>query len=168
MVDMRIAVYAGTFDPPTNGHAYIIERAARLFDHLVVAIGQNPDKRGARFPLEERLLMLREMTAAMPTTEVASFSALYLVKFAQSIGAHYIVRGLRDKEDWPAESSLDEFNIGVDPEITTIYIRTPDRLSRISSSFVMGLVGYQGWQEEVKRRVPPAVYERIVRAHPAQ
>lgn len=124
---------------PTNGHLYVIEKARGLFDNLVVAIGQNPDKSKVRFPVEARLEMLKEVTASMPNVDVTSYPAQLLVNFAKSIGAQYIVRGLRDQGDWPGESALDEYNMGIDPNITTVFIRTPDALHRLSSSFVMGL-----------------------------
>lgn len=158
---MKVAVYAGSFDPPTNGHLYVINKADNLFDNLIVAIGQNPDKKGGRFPIEERLGMLREITLGMPKVDVTSYPSCYLINFASSIDAGYIVRGLRNERDWQAESDLDEFNFGVNPDITTVFLRTPDSLGRISSSFVMGLIGYEGWEESVKSRVPESVFRRI-------
>jgi pantetheine-phosphate adenylyltransferase len=159
---MKVAVDAGSFDPPTNGHLYIIEKAREIFDSLVVAIGQNPTKGRERFTIEERLEMLREITDQMPNVDVTSYPAQLLIKFVQSIDANIIVRGLRDQGDWPGESAMDEYNMGVNSDITTVFIRTPDALSRISSSFVMDLAKYPDGVETVASRVPDEVYKRIV------
>lgn len=159
---MRVAVYAGSFDPPTNGHLYVINQASNLFDNLVVAIGQNPGKKEGRFPVADRLVMLKEITATRPNIDVTSYPVQYLIDFAKSVDAGYIVRGLRNEEDFTSESALDEFNFGVDPKVATVFLRTPDKLSRISSSFVMGLIGFEGWQEKVRERVPEQVFKRIL------
>jgi len=159
---MKVAIYAGSFDPPTNGHLYVIDRATTLFDDLVIAIGHNPEKPTGRFSLEERLEMLKEVTSGYENVDVTSFPTKYLINFAKDSGADFIVRGLRGVEDWGNESAMDEFNYGVNPKVTTIFLRTPDHLARISSSFVMGLIGYEGWQKAVKSRVPKPVFKRIV------
>src|SRR5687767_4626539 len=97
-----LAVYAGSFDPLTVGHLWMIEEARRLFPTLLVAIGINPDKK-YHFSLEERLEMLRESTRAFGNVRVASFANLYLVDYAQSIGATHILRGIRSQGDYEFE-----------------------------------------------------------------
>src|SRR3989344_4598670 len=160
---LKVAIYAGSFDPPTNGHLHIIDRSRSLFDNLVVGIGQNADKPSGRFKIEDRLEMLREITNGMGNVDITSYPQQYLINFAKEVGAGYVVRGLRSEKDWDSESTIDEFGYGVHPEVTTIFLRTPDALSRISSSFVMGLVDSDpNWQEAVKERVPEAVFQRIL------
>jgi len=89
-----LGVYAGSFDPPTVGHVWMIEQAVRLFEDCVVAIGINPDKKYT-FGLQERLRMLRMTTRGYRNLSVASFSNRYLIEYAQSIGATHILRGIR-------------------------------------------------------------------------
>src|SRR5262249_23719795 len=99
---MRRAVYAGSFDPITLGHVWMIEQGRALFDHLTVAIGINPDKR-YRFSLEERLAMLREVTAGFENVAVASYENMFLVRYAEQIGAGFILRGVRNEQDYAYE-----------------------------------------------------------------
>jgi cytidyltransferase-like protein len=101
---MRKAVYAGSFDPITLGHQWIIEQAASLFDQLVVAIGVNPDKR-ATFTVEERLRFILETTSGIATCAVAAFENKYLVDYADQIGAGYVIRGIRNESDFTYRST---------------------------------------------------------------
>ena len=95
----RKAVYAGSFDPPTNGHMYMIREGARLFDELVVAVGHNPDKK-TTFSLEQRLRLLREVTSGLENVRIDEFESQYLVRYAARIGAGYMLRGLRNSDDF--------------------------------------------------------------------
>lgn len=158
---MKMAVYAGSFDPVTNGHLTVIDRASHVFDNLIMAIGQNPSKRSGRFPLEERLEMLKEVAQSYPNIDVTSYPSKVLIDFVHSVNAKFIVRGLRNEGDYTEESAMDEFNIKEHPEIVTWFTRTPDDISRISSSFVMGLLPYDDWEERIKCRVPEQVFRRI-------
>src|SRR3954470_22688203 len=99
---MRRAVYAGSFDPITLGHLWMVERGAELFDELIVAIGVNPDKRYL-FPLADRLAMLRETTGHLPAVRVASYENLFLVHYARQVGAAWILRGVRNEQDYAYE-----------------------------------------------------------------
>jgi pantetheine-phosphate adenylyltransferase len=90
---MRLAIYAGTFDPVTRGHLSVIELGARLFDQLVVVVAVNPDKQPL-FSVDERVVMIREVVAAWPNVECASTSG-YVVELAREHGAQYLVRGVR-------------------------------------------------------------------------
>ena len=96
---MKKAVYAGSFDPITNGHLWMIEQGANLFDELVIAVGVNPDKQ-CTFSLEERVRMVRQSTEAITQIVVDSFEARFLVHYAASIDARYILRGIRNGEDY--------------------------------------------------------------------
>ncbi len=95
----KFGVYAGSFDPLTIGHLWMIEQGVRLFDKLAIAVGVNPDKKYS-FPLEERLEMLRQSTRQFPNVSVVSFSNRYLIHYAQSIGATHILRGIRTESDY--------------------------------------------------------------------
>src|SRR5688572_21387140 len=100
----RLAIYPGSFDPPTLGHLDVIERAARLFDHLIVALGVNNSKKPL-LSVEERLEALRGAVAHCPNVGVSTFSGL-LVEYAQSVGSHSIVRGLRATADFEYEFQM--------------------------------------------------------------
>src|SRR5689334_18993736 len=95
----RLGVYAGSFDPLTIGHLWMIEQGVLLFDRLVVAIGTNAEKRYT-FTLEERLAMLRESLESFENVTVVSFSNRYLIDFAQSLGATHVLRGIRSESDY--------------------------------------------------------------------
>lgn len=159
---IRKCVYAGSFDPLTEGHMYMIREGARLFDELVVAVGTNPAKHST-FSQEERLDTIRESVRDMPNVSVASFGPVYLVQYAVSIGAQYILRGLRSAHDYEFESTMRNVNSDINPEITTVFLMPPRQFREISSSFVKGLIGPDGWQNVVRPYVPPAVYAMLLR-----
>jgi pantetheine-phosphate adenylyltransferase len=157
---MKKAIYAGTFDPLTNGHLWMIERGASMFERLVVAVGVNPDKT-TQFTLEERLEMLREAVAPFSNVSVSCFSGRYLIHFAKEVGAEFVVRGIRNTTDYGYEKQLRYVNSDLCPEVTTIFL-IPDRnIAEISSSLIKGLVGPEGWQAIVSQYVPPVVLRMI-------
>ena len=158
---MRKAVYAGSFDPLTNGHLWMIEEGARLFDELVVAIGINPDKKYT-FSLAERMEMLREVTGDIKNLRLDSFENQFLVNYAQSISADYILRGIRNPQDYEFEKAVRYVNGDLNGSMTTLLLIPPRDLVEISSSFVKGLVGPEGWQEVVKKYVPIPVYKKFL------
>jgi pantetheine-phosphate adenylyltransferase len=158
---MAKAVYAGSFDPPTNGHMYMIREGARLFDELVVAIGVNPDKK-TTFDLETRLSLLRAVTAGLDSVRVESFENQFLIRYAASLGAEYILRGIRNGQDFSYERTMRHVNGDLEPDIATVFLIPPRHLAETSSSFVKGLVGPEGWREVVKGFVPPEVYDAIL------
>ncbi len=153
----RKAVYAGSFDPPTTGHAWMIEEGARLFDELIVAVGVNPDKE-TTFTLEQRLTLLREMTRGMDNVRVAEFENRYLIRWAAEVGAGYVLRGLRNSQDFNYEFTMRQVNEDLEENISTVFLITPRELAETSSSFVKGLVGPRGWEEVVRRFLPEPVY----------
>ena len=158
---MRRAVYAGSFDPITNGHLWMVERGAALFDELVVAIGVNPDKR-YRFTLEQRLDMVRESTAGLANVRVASFENLFLVHYARQVEADFILRGIRNEQDYGYERGMRYVNGELNPDVLTVFLMPPREYAEISSSFVKGLVGPDGWEPIASRYVPPGVYARLL------
>lgn len=158
---MRTAVYAGSFDPPTNGHLYMIREGARLFDRLVVAIGDNPDKRST-FEVDARLDLLRQLFRGLKNVKVGRFEHRFLIEYAASIGARYILRGIRNAADYAFESTMRNVNGDLGPSITTVFLIPPRELADISSSFVRGLVGPKGWQKVVRQFVPPPVFKALL------
>ena len=161
MARETICVYAGSFDPPTEGHMYMIRKGSQLFSKLVVALGTNPDKHYTFSP-EERLAMLRACTKEFANVEIEHFVNLYLVDYAKSAGAQYILRGIRGQDDYEFEHAMRNVNEDLDPSITTVFLMPPREICEVSSSFVRGLVGPKGWEEVIKPYVPPPVYEKLL------
>ena len=161
---MRRAVYAGSFDPITLGHLWMIEQGARLFDELVVAIGVNPDKRYL-FTLAERMAMAQQVTGHLPNVRIASFENLFLVHYAKQIGASFILRGIRNEQDYQYERGMRYVNEELDGQITTVLLVPPRELVEVSSSFVKGLVGPENWQLILRKYVPEPVYQMFLERH---
>ncbi|MDW8106782.1 MAG: pantetheine-phosphate adenylyltransferase [Armatimonadota bacterium] len=153
---VRRAVYPGSFDPPTMGHLDIIQRAARLFDELVVAIAVNAQKQPL-FSLEERLQMLQECCADLPNVRVATLEGL-LARFAQQIGACAIVRGLRAVSDFEYEFQMATMNRQLAPEVDTCFLMTHQQYAFLSSSIVKEVARLGG---SVDGLVPPNVARRL-------
>ena len=161
---MRRAVYAGSFDPITLGHLWMVERGCELFDELIVAIGINPDKRYL-FSLDDRLAMLREVTGGFPNLRVASYENMFLVRYARQAGASFILRGIRNEQDYAYERGMRYVNAELDNDVRTVLMVPPRELVEISSSFVKGLVGPAGWESILGKYVPDAVYRRFIKLH---
>ncbi len=157
---MRTAVYAGSFDPPTNGHLWMIERGLEMFDRLIVAIGSNPVK-SYSFTVEHRLEMLRASTAGLDRLEIAHFNNRYLVDYAKKADAAYILRGIRSPSDYEYERVMRHINADMAPQITTVFLMPPRDIAELSSSMIKSLTGPDGWAETVRRYVPPAVFEAL-------
>jgi len=158
----RLAVYAGSFDPLTIGHLWMIEQGVSLFDRLVVAIGINPEKRYT-FTLEDRLEMLRKSLKQFRNLSVTSFSNSYLIDFARSIGATHILRGIRSEGDYEYERTMRNINGDLDSAICTVFLMPPRDIAEVSSSMVKGLVGPKGWQKVVRKYVPEPVYRQFLK-----
>ena len=151
----RIAVFAGTFDPLTNGHLDVIERGRHLFDELVVAVGDNPDK-PATFTPAERVEMVRLTTADMPNVRAEAYTGL-TVDFARHIGAAVILRGMRNSADLLFEYQVAMTNRAV-AGVETVFILTSAACSFLSSSLVRQIARMGG---DVSAFVPPAILPRI-------
>ncbi|MDD4836811.1 MAG: pantetheine-phosphate adenylyltransferase [Dethiosulfovibrio sp.] len=150
------AVYPGSFDPITNGHIYIAERAAGLFDELTVSILTNPQKQST-FSVEERKTMAREALCHLPNVKVDSFAGL-LVDFLRRQKSRIIVRGLRALSDFEYEFQLAQMNRQLAPEIETLFIVTDARYSYLSSHAVKDIFNFGG---PVQDMVPPGVFRRL-------
>lgn len=161
---MRTAVYAGSFDPPTNGHLWMIQRGLEMFDELIVAIGDNPAKRYS-FTVEERLEMLRASTPEREHLTIAHFDNRYLVDYANKKNAKYILRGIRSPGDYEYERVMRHINADMAPEITTVFLMPPRDIAEVSSNMVKGLIGPHGWEEMVRRYVPDPVFRKIALRH---
>jgi pantetheine-phosphate adenylyltransferase len=155
---MRIAVYAGSFDPPTNGHLWMIQRGLEMFDRLIVAIGSNPSK-SYSYSVEERLEMLRASVPDSDRLEIDYFDNRYLVDYAKKKNATYILRGIRSPNDYEYERVMRHINADMAPEITTAFLMPPRDVAELSSSMIKSLTGPEGWEETVKRYVPPEVFK---------
>lgn len=152
----RKAVYPGSFDPPTLGHLDIIQRAARLFDELVVAIAVNSQKQPL-FSLEERAQMLCECCGHLPNVRVATLEGL-LVQFAQQMGACAIVRGLRAVSDFEYEFQMATMNRQLAPNVDTCFLMTHQQFAFLSSSIVKEVARLGG---AVDAFVPPNVAHKL-------
>lgn len=158
----RKAIYAGSFDPPTNGHLWMIEQAARLFDELEVAVGTNPNKQSA-FTTDEKLKMLETITQPNKNVHVSQFEDRLLVEYAKQLGCQYIVRGLRSEADFSYEKTMQDTNHVLNPDIQTIFLIAPLELVPVSSSFVKNLVGKKDWQKAASGYVPAIVLEALAK-----
>ena len=154
------AVYAGSFDPPTNGHVWMIERGARLFDRLIVAVAQNPEK-AYTFPLETRLRWLEEICGVHVNVEVADIQNRFLARYAADVGAVHILRGIRDEEDYRYERGMRYINSDLNADLTTVFLMPPRGMGQISSSFVKNMIGPAGWEPIVEGYVPPVVFKDL-------
>ena len=149
------AVYAGSFDPITNGHLWMIEQGSRLFDELIVAVGINADKKYL-FSLDDRMSMLRDAIKPFANVSVTSFENLFLVHYARHVNAGFILRGIRNEVDYGYERGMRYINAELNGDVLTTFLMPPREYAEISSSFVKGLVGPDGWEEVVAKYVPPA------------
>jgi len=156
---MSVCIYPGTFDPITNGHLDVLERASRMFERLVVAIAENGSKRPF-FGAEERLRLVRENLAAYPNAEAKVFDGL-LVDFAKAEGASVVIRGLRAMSDFEFEFQMALMNRHLAPEIETILVVTKEGFNYTSSSLVKQVAAFGG---DVGAFVPANVVEAL-RAH---
>jgi pantetheine-phosphate adenylyltransferase len=138
----RIAVYPGSFDPVTLGHLDIIQRAAKQFDRLIVAVLNNPNKRPL-FTVEERMELLRQVTAGMTNIEIDRFHDL-LVNFMRTKRANVIIRGIRSVTDFEYELQLASTNRLLDSEVETIFMMTNPKYSYLSSSIVKEIAQFHG------------------------
>jgi pantetheine-phosphate adenylyltransferase len=136
------ALYPGTFDPPTNGHVDLIQRGAKLFEHLTVAILNNPVK-NPLFTVEERVEMLQEVTSVIPNVSVATFDGM-MVEFARMQGATAVLRGIRAISDYEHEFQMALMNRRLAPEIETVFLQPAGRYSFVSSRMVKEVFSFGG------------------------
>lgn len=153
---MKKAIYPGSFDPLTLGHIDMIERSSQIVDELVVGVLNNSAK-NSLFSLEERVSMIKEMTASMQNVTVASFDGL-LVDYMRDIGATIIVRGLRAVTDFEYELQIAQTNRVEYPDVETIFLTTSLQYSYLSSTVVKEFASYGG---DISKFVPAQFIDRI-------
>ncbi|MCW9023576.1 MAG: pantetheine-phosphate adenylyltransferase [Gammaproteobacteria bacterium] len=154
-----IAIYPGTFDPITNGHSDLIQRATHLFDQVIVAVAVSSNKNTV-FPTEQRVALAQEVLAGLPNVEVCSFDNL-LVDFVKARGAQVILRGLRAVSDFEYEFQLASMNRHLNPEIETVFLTPAEQYAYISSSLVREIAVLDG-------DVSPFVHTKVVAALKSQ
>ncbi|MFO7169485.1 MAG: pantetheine-phosphate adenylyltransferase [Chloroflexota bacterium] len=160
---MTIAVYPGSFDPVTNGHLDIAARAARVFESVVMAVFDRPNKQ-LLFSTEERVALLREATAHMPRVRVDTYSVL-TVDYVRSLGATVIVRGLRTVRDFETELQMAQIHRTLAPDIDVVLFMAGHQHTFVSSSMAREIASLGG---DVSWLVPPHVEAALRRAYAAR
>ncbi|MBL7055310.1 pantetheine-phosphate adenylyltransferase [Candidatus Woesearchaeota archaeon] len=156
---MKTAVYPGSFDPATNGHIDVIKRASKIFDKVIVTVGDNPDKKPL-FSTKERLDMLEESTKKIKNVEIDSFSGL-LLNYVKSKNSKIIVRGLRAVSDFEFEFQRALMNRVVDDSVETIFIMTKEHYVYLNSSIVKEMARFNGnLNDLVPKNVEKALREK--------
>jgi pantetheine-phosphate adenylyltransferase len=130
----RVAVYTGTFDPVHLGHYDAIVRGSKLFDTLIVGVGNNPDKT-TLFTLDERVELLHDVCADLPNVQIHKMEGL-AVRFVRSVGARIMLRGLRTLSDMEYEFTMSLMNLNLDPELETVFLMSKEEFSHVSSSLL--------------------------------
>jgi len=153
---MKIAIYPGTFDPVTNGHIDILERALKLFDKVIITIARNTAK-NPLFTEEERITLLRQVTKHFKNVEVDSFEGL-LVEYVEKRGAISVVRGLRAMTDFEYELQMALMNRKLDENMETVFLMPNEKYTYLSSNFVREIARLGG---DVSKFVPPVVLKAL-------
>ncbi len=154
----RIAVYTGTFDPVHLGHVDAIQRGSRLYDRLLVGVGINPDKQ-TLFDIDERVELLRAVTAGFGNVEVRKFDGL-AVRFVREVGAGLMLRGLRTLSDMEYEFTMSLMNLQLDPEIETVFLMAKEEYSHVSSSLLRQIAKLGG---DLSKFLPEPVKAALIR-----
>jgi pantetheine-phosphate adenylyltransferase len=158
-VSDRVAIYPGSFDPPTNGHLDIVARSARLFDRVVIGVGRNLSKK-TLFDADERVALMREACKSFGNVEVSTFDGLQ-VTFAKDVGASFIIRGIRALSDFEFEFEMGNMNRKLAPGIEMVYLMTAPEYLFLSASRVKELVAFGA---PIGDYVPPNV-AKALKAH---
>jgi len=152
----RRAVYTGVFDPIHLGHLDVIQRASKIVDELIVAVGNNLDKT-TFFSLEERVDLVGLVTKPFPNVKVMPFEGL-AVRFVRSVGARIIIRGLRTLSDMEYEFTMSLMNLNLDPEIETVFLMSKEEYSHVSSTLLRQIATLEG---DLKKFLPPEILQAL-------
>lgn len=153
---MNRVLYPGTFDPITNGHTDLVERAARLFDEVIIAVAASP-KKGPLFSLEQRVELARKVTAHLPNVKVYGFSNL-LAHFVKEVEANVLMRGLRAVSDFEYEFQLANMNRKLAPDVESLFLTPCEQYSFISSTLVREIAALDG---DISQFVHPVVAKAL-------
>jgi len=153
---MLRALFPGSFDPPTNGHLNLLERASRIYDEIDVVIAVNPNK-GYTFTADERFEMMRELVQEYSNVQVHLWDKL-IVTFAEKVGARIMIRGVRALADFGYEFELSMINKGLDPAVETIFMPTDPQYFVLRSTSIKELARLGG---DISTMVPPIVAEAL-------
>ena len=159
---MNKVVYPGTFDPITNGHMDLVERAARMFDHIIVAVADNPKKKPL-LELEDRVSLAQQVLGHLDNVEVTGFSSL-LADFVQEHEVNIILRGLRAVSDFEYEFQLANMNRVLAPDVESLFLTPSEKYSYISSTLVREIAALGG---DVTKFVHPVVNEALIQRYHA-
>jgi pantetheine-phosphate adenylyltransferase len=165
------AVYAGSFDPITNGHLHVLVKAAKMFDHVYLMIADNPNKK-TMFSLEERKKLAeeackssRELSFLDSYVEVVVCERGYVVNECVRLEAGFMIRGIRNVNDFQYETDIYFHNKSINPNVETVYIMPDCNISACSSSAVKALANVSGWTNVVNKYVPPVVYSAFTKKY---
>ena len=158
---MSVALFPGSFDPPTYGHLNVIERASRIFDKIDVVISENPEK-NCLFSAGERLLMMKTLVEPYANVTVHTWDKL-IVEYAKKVGAKVLIRGIRNASDFSYEFDLSLMNRRLNPNIETLFIPTETRFVIVKSSSIKELASFGG---DISGMVPPIVLEAVMNKYP--
>ena len=153
----RVAVYTGVFDPVHLGHLDIIQRGARLWQRLVVGVGDNPEKTPL-FNQTERVALIRSVTAALPNVEVLPFTGL-AVRFVRGLGARLMLRGIRTTSDMEYEFTMSLTNRALDAEVETVFLMASEVYAHISGTLLRQIASFGG---DLTKFVPPEVQQALI------
>ena len=154
--NQRTAIYPGSFDPITKGHLDVLERASKMFDRVIIAVLKNSSKKSF-LPVNDRVKLIKESIKDLDNVEVDSFEGL-TIEYAQSKGAHFLIRGLRAVSDFEYELQLCQTNSAIAPDIDTVFLTTKPKYNFISSSIVKELSDFG---TDVSKFVPKSVVEYL-------
>ncbi|MBY0314059.1 MAG: pantetheine-phosphate adenylyltransferase [Bdellovibrionales bacterium] len=163
---IKKAIYAGSFDPLTLGHLWVIKKGAELFDELVVAIGENPSKK-YMFSVKQRKKHIEEALKnhrLYKKIRIEVINNKFLVKYAEESKIGYLVRGIRSNKDFDYELMMNQVNREIAPRVETVYLIPPNDLAQVSSSMAKGLVGPEGWEKAIQKYVPESVRADLKKA----
>jgi pantetheine-phosphate adenylyltransferase len=153
----NVAVYTGVFDPIHLGHLDVIRRGARLWERLIVGVGDNPEKTPL-FNQNERVSLIRTVTASLPNVEVVPFTGL-AVQFVHNIGARLMLRGIRTTSDMEYEFSMSLTNFALDPGVETVFLMAGEHYSHINGTLLRQIASLGG---DLTKFVPPEVQQALL------